>query len=429
MIENKRKEKGYLIFDFVTPKEEWKKSLKKAEDSILSSIKVPGFRDGKAPTEMKKQRISTEQVWNAAIGEILSKSDSLKTAMQDILTNENIINHPEPIVEKITATELILKYKAILYPEIEIGDYKNLKAKRKIEKVTNEDVEREVSSFARHVKKFDDLFEGKVENEDLAFINYKGFMDGEPFPGGEAENYELIIGSNTFIPGFEEQLIGKKVGEKVTIDLKFPKEYPNAPELQEKPVKFEVEIIRVKREVPQSEKQQNETLKKFGYESFDHVRKEVKVLLAQELESRANALFQSEAIKEILKLPKTKINLPEELIDSEIEARRPSFEQKLQRQGVSLKEYAKNLNKTEKEILDEAIKPEAESRIKTTLIVTKVSEQEKLKVSDEDIEKELLRQSEKQKIPVDKLRPIIKMEMLKTNILFDKVMDFLAKPK
>ncbi len=429
MIKNIRKEKGYLIFDFVTPKEEWKKSLKKSENAIMAGIKIPGFRDGKAPAEMKKQRISIEQVWNEAVKDILSTSETLKKGMKDIFAKENIINNPEASVEKITATELILNYKAILYPEIKLGDYKNLKAKRKVTKVTKEDIEREVSDFARHVKKSDDLFEGKVKNEDLTFINYKGFMDGKAFPGGEAENYELVIGSNTFIPGFEDQLIGKKIGDTVTVDLKFPKEYPNAPELAGKPVKFEVKIIRVKRQVAQSEKQQNESLKKFGYESFDHVRKEVKALLEQDVESKASALFQTKVIKEILANPKTKITLPKELIEAEIEARRPLFEQKLERQGVSLKEYAKNLKKTEKEILEDAIKPEAESRIKTTLIISKISKDEKIEVTKEDMEKELLVQSEKQKIPVDKLRPIIKMDMLKTNILFNKVIDYLANPK
>jgi trigger factor len=345
------------------------------------------------------------------------------------MAKENVLSEPMPTIEKISDIEVLMKFKAMIYPEIKLGDYKNLKAKKEQIKVDPKEIEKEFEGFKRHLVEFEDVTKGEVKMGDTIIMNFKGFQNKEPFPGGEAKDYELHVGSESFIPGFEEALVGQKIGEEKEINVNFPTDYELSPELAGKPVMFEVSVSRIKREVEQTKEQKEKKLQKFGFNSIDHINEEIKDLLYKDKNDKASAKFQDEAITELLAKKETKIDIPEELIASETEARTKIFEQQLSQQQMTIKSYAKAINKKEEDIIKDVVEPEARKRLETTLIINHIAKKEKIEVSDTDIENGIQEQAKFQRIPVEKLKEIIKIDRLVTNLLFDKVIKFLANEK
>lgn len=400
--------------------EEWEKALDKAFTKRNKTAKIDGFRPGKAPKDVFLKHYGKESLYFDAADSLLSE------AYVKVLEREKVVPVVEPKIDvrSIDETGVEFVFTIITKPEVEIKKYKDLKVKKDEVKVTKEEIDHEISHL---LEQYTELVtkEGKVENGNVAVIDFEGFKDGVAFEGGKGENYNLEIGSNTFIPGFEEQLIGMATGEEKEINVTFPEEY-GSEELAGKPAVFKVKVNEIKeKQVRELDEEFFEDLGMEGVNSKETLEKEIKEHLKAHKETDAENKYVDEILDKIAS--NTKVDIPEEMVDDEIHRLIHRFEEQLRMQGISLDLYYE-FTKSTHEDLHKQFEKEAYKNTLYRLILEELVKLEGIEVTKEDAEKEADKLAEKYQMKKeDLLKEFGGLEMIMYDLEIRRVFDKLKE--
>ena len=362
--------------------EKWEKALDKAFQKANAKAKIDGFRPGKAPKNIFLKHYGVESLFMDASNYCVEDAYN-----QMIEENKDLEIAAQPVLDIRSIDEKYIEYvfTITLKPEVKLGKYKGLDVKKETVKVTKKEIEESIDHMREHYKE-NVVKEGKVENGDIAVIDFEGFKDGVAFEGGKGENYSLEIGSNTFIPGFEEQLIGMETGEEKDINVTFPEDY-HAEDLKGAPVVFKVKVNEIKEvKVPELDKEFFEDLGMEGIDSKEALEAQVKENITASKEAKAEDKYIEDLLAEIAKT--TEVDVPDTMINDETERMIEHFSQNIAMQGISIEQFYQYTN-SNKEALKEQYKEEALKRIKYRLILEEVIKVEKIEVTDEEVENEV----------------------------------------
>lgn len=402
-------------------KEEWDKAIDTAYDKIKKDIKMDGFRKGNVPKDLYYKKVGKDSLYRDALDVILPK------AYQEALTRGNYEPIIEPRVDILQLDEngVSLKFVITTRPEVTIKKYTGLNISKKDNSVSQEEVDNEIKKMLERYSELILKEEGVVEDKNVAIIDFEGFKDGVAFEGGKGENYPLEIGSGTFIPGFEEQLIGMKKGEEKEIKVTFPENY-QAEDLKGKEVTFKVKVNEIKeRQARTLDKEFFEDLAMEGVSTKEELEKEIKANLeANKTSENENALID-EILKKIA--DETTVEIPEEMIHEEIHHMLQHFEEQMRMQGISMDVYYE-ITKSKPEDLEEQMRPEARNHILYRFIIDTIKDKENIKVEKEEIEQEIKEQSKKYNMQEEEF---VKMygskEIIGYELEIRKVFDFLKE--
>lgn len=413
------KEKNKKVITKKVEGETWEKAKDKAFEKVNKKAKIDGFRPGKAPKEVYLKHYGEESLFYEAADLCL---DKVYEEVMKENEKEEIVARPEIGVKSIDTKGVELTFTLTLKPEVTLGKYKGLKAKKEKVKVTKEEIEKTIEEMRDHYKE-NVTKEGTIENGDIAIIDFKGLKDGKAFEGGTAENYNLTIGSNTFIPGFEEQLIGMKTGEEKSINLTFPEDY-HSEDLKGKDVVFEVKINEIKEViVPELNKEFFEDLNMENVNTKEELEKVVEENIKTQKEVNAENKYMDDLLEEAAK--NVKVDIPHEMIHEEIDRMIGQYEQNLQMQGLTLEQFYKFTNSDE-DALRTQMHEEAEKRVTFRLMLEEIAKVEGLEISDEEAEKEAKSLAEKYHMTEEEfLKAFGGLEMVKYDGKMRKAMEVL----
>ena len=362
--------------------------LDKAEERackrFASQVNIPGFRKGKAPRKIVEQHVGKQTVLQEAFDYFIAPA-ALAEALKD-QKMEDIVTRPD--IETVTLEEgkdVVFKATVVPRPEVKLGEYKGLKIAKDEVKVTDEDVDNQLKRMADHQAKMVEAPEGAaVEDGDFTTLDFKGFVDGEAFEGGEGKDYPLQIGSNSFIPGFETQLIGAKVGEEKDVNVKFPEEY-HAKELAGKDATFKCTIRSIKhKELPAIDDAFAKAASKF--ETLDELKADIRKNLTENAERKAENDRKAEALETASK--NITVDIPPVMVDNEVTRMLREMEMRLAQQGMQLEQYLQFAG-TDIAKLREQYRETAEKNVRTGLMLEEVAKAENIKVEAADLDKEV----------------------------------------
>ena len=382
----------------------------KFEESIMNVFKqsakyfnIPGFRKGKAPYKIVERYYGANIFYEDAFNELVPTiyDEEIKNNKIDAVSKPKI-----DIVQMEKGKDLIFTAIVATRPEVKLGKYKGVELKKIEYKVTDEDVKHELEHMAEHNSRMVSIEDRPAKKDDTVTIDFEGFIDGVPFENGKAEGHQLVIGSNTFIPGFEDQIIGMKIGEERDINVTFPKEYFSK-DLEGKDAVFHIKMHEIKKkELPAIDDEFAKDVSEF--DTLAELKKSIKEKKEHENEHRAEHEMEDSAVEAVCK--NTKIDIPEGMVELEIDNMIDNVSQRLQYQGMELEKYLKVMGKTEADLRKE-YKPEAEKNVKSSLVIRQIVADEKIK-ADEKYVKEKLEELAKQYNR--KVEELEKNEQLKT---------------
>ncbi len=335
------------------------------------------------------------------------------------------VDRPEIDVEKIEKGEnLIFTAKVTVKPEVKLGEYKGLGIEKDDTAVTDEDVQNELKSLQERQAELVVKEDGKVEEGDTVVLDFEGFVDGEAFEGGKAENYSLEVGSGSFIPGFEDQLVGLEAGAEKDVEVTFPEEY-HAEELAGKPAVFKVKIHEIKaKELPELNDEFAKDVDE-EVETLAELTEKTKKRLEEAKENEADAKLREELV--VKAAENAEADIPQAMIDTELDRMMKEFEQRLQMQGMNLELYFQFSGQDEN-ALKEQMKEDAEKRVKSNLTLEAIAKAENLQVTDEEVEEELSKMAEAYNMPVENIKQAIgSTEGMKEDLKVRKAIDFLVE--
>ena len=418
---NKDNNKKDNVFEEIVKidKDEFEKAIDKAFDKKKSEIKMDGFRKGKVPKDIYFKKVGKESLYMDAL-DIL-----LPDAYDKVMANYKPIIDPSVEINSVGEDGVEFKFTITTMPSVEIKKYKGFNLKKPVVEVTDEEVEHEMGHL---VERFTELVikeDGEVELGDVAVIDFEGFKDGEPFEGGKGENYSLEIGSGTFIPGFEDQVIKMKKGEEKDINVTFPEDY-HQEDLKGKPVTFKVKVHEIKtKQVRDFDEEFFEDLGLEGIDSEEKLREEIKENIKVSKEREAENNFVEEVLAKVAE--NTTVDIPEELVEDEINHMMKNFEEQVKMQGMSL-EVLYEMTKSNEEKLREQMKEEANKHVLYRIILEKVKELEKINVSDKEVSEELEKLAKQYNVTTDEFLEMYgEKEMLKYELEVKKVLELLVK--
>ena len=418
---NKDNNKKDNVFEEIVKidKDEFEKAIDKAFDKKKSEIKMDGFRKGKVPKDIYFKKVGKESLYMDAL-DIL-----LPDAYDKVMANYKPIIDPSVEINSVGEDGVEFKFTITTMPSVEIQKYKGFNLKKPVVEVTDEEVEHEMGHL---VERFTELVikeDGEVELGDVAVIDFEGFKDGEPFEGGKGENYSLEIGSGTFIPGFEDQVIKMKKGEEKDINVTFPEDY-HQEDLKGKPVTFKVKVHEIKtKQARDFDEEFFEDLGLEGIDSEEKLKEEIKENIKVSKEREAENNFVEEVLAKVAE--NTTVDIPEELVEDEINHMMKNFEEQVRMQGMSL-EVLYEMTKSNEEKLREQMKEEANKHVLYRIILEKVKELEKINVSDKEVSEELEKLAKQYNVTTDEFLEMYgEKEMLKYELEVKKVLELLVK--
>ena len=367
----------------------WEEAMEKAYKKASSNFQVDGFRKGHAPKNVFLKKYTQERL-NFDCADVClddAYNDMIKKA-KDL----EIVAQPEIGINEISEKGVEFIFKLTLKPEVKLGKYKGLGVKKDKVSVSKEEIEHEIEHIRSHYTENVIKEKGKVENGNIAVIDFEGFKDGVAFPGGKGENYSLEIGSNTFIPGFEDQVIGMKKGETKDIEVTFPKDY-HSEDLKGAKATFKVTVNEIKeKRIPELDADFFEDLGMEGIDSKESLEKQVKENLMTRKESDAENKYMDELLEKAAK--NVKVDIPEVMIDEEQNRMVKQYEETLKMQGLSLEQFYQFTNSDESK-LKEQMKDEAVKRITYRLMLEEIAKAENIEITDKDAKEEAKTMAEK----------------------------------
>ena len=401
--------------------EDWKKALDKAFKKLNKEAKIDGFRPGKAPKEVYIKKYGMTSLYMEAAESCLNEA-------YEMMLKENgddvIVAQPEINLSAVTDDYVEFKFNLTLKPEVKLGKYKGLDVKKDTVKVTKKEVSEAIEQMRqRYMENIDK--EGKVENGDVAIIDFEGFKDGVAFDGGKGEDYSLKIGSNTFIPGFEEQIIGMEKGEEKDINLTFPEDY-HAEDLKGKDVVFKVKVKEIKEQkLPELNKDFFLDLGMEGIETKEDLEKQLEENIKVRKEAEADNKYIDDLLAEVAK--NTKIDIPEAMIEEEIDRILKQYEENLKMQGITLEMFYQFTNSDEQALRDQ-MQEEAKNRVTYRLILEEIAKEEKIEVTDEDAETEATNLATRYQMDKDEFLKLFGgLDMVKYDLKMRQALEVLKK--
>lgn len=402
--------------------EDLEKALQGAYLKNKSKISVPGFRKGKVPRQMVEKLYGPEIFYEDAANELIPSAYEKETEASDL----EIVSRPEiDVIQLEKGKPFIFTADVALKPGVELGKYKGVKVQKADLEVSEEEILAEIDKERESNARTISVEDRAVKDGDMTVIDFEGFVDDVAFEGGKGENYPLTIGSSTFIPGFEEQLIGANIGEEVTVNVTFPEEY-QAEELAGKPAKFLCTVKEIKeKELPELDDEFASEVSEF--DTLAEYKEDVKAKIVERKTAEAKREKESKVIDAIVE--DSKMDIPQAMIDTEARQLLQNYAARLQQQGLSIEQYFQFTGLDAEKMLEQ-MKPQAEQNIKARLILEAVVEAEKIETSDEDFEKELKTMSEVYQMEVDKMKELLgerEEKQIRTDIAIQKAVEFVVE--
>jgi len=399
--------------------EDFDKAVEKAYQKQKGQISIPGFRKGKVPRAMVEKMYGKEVFFEEAAN--ICIPEAYEKAMDEV--EEEIVSSPKVDVVQIEAGKpFIFTAEVALKPEVTLGDYKGVEIDKIDDTVTDEDVEAQIKKAleeqARQVS-----VERAAQDGDLVVLDFEGFVDGEAFEGGKGENYNLTLGSGSFIPGFEDQLVGKSVDEECEVNVTFPEDY-QAADLAGKAAVFKCVIHEIKeKQIPELDE---DFVDDAGFDTVDEYKADVKAKLVEKKTSEAKSAKEEAAIMAVVE--KATMDIPEAMVDTQVRRMMNDFAQQLAMQGLSLEQYFMFTGMTEAQFAEQT-KPRAEKSIQSRLVLEAVAAAEGFTATDEELEAELKEMADSYQMEVEKIKellPATEMDGLKKDICVKKAIEVIA---
>ena len=408
-------EKSRVALTIETSAEEFEAAVNKAYLKMRGKINVPGFRVGKAPRKIIEKRYGAEVFYEEAVNIILPDAYEAAVKEQGLET----VGYPQVELESCTKDGVVFKCTVAVYPEVKLGQYKGLEAPKAEVKVAAADVNARLKEMADRNSRLVSV-ERAVKKGDTADIDFEGFDNGVAFDGGKGENFDLEIGSGSFVPGFEEQLIGMKAGEEKDIDITFPENY--TPELAGKPVVFHVKVNEVKvKEVPAIDDEFAKDVSEF--DTLKDLKADIKKKMTAERTEAAQRAFEDVLMAKVAE--GVEADIPQEMVELQAERMMEQFKQQLASQGIPFDQYLKMTGTTEADFRQQAEGPASE-QVKMDLAVEAIIKAEGLEASDEDVENEMKSVAEKYGMDLDTVKKYLRPEDVKEQVVREKVMKLVA---
>ena len=376
-----KQENSKVVLEFTMDKETFEKELDKAFHKNAKYFKVPGFRNGKVPRNVVEKVYGEGVLYETVIED--NVDDEYRKAVED--NKQEVVSKPELDVKQIgKGKDLIYTVTLFVKPEATVKKYKGLEVKKIDSKVSKKEVDAAIESDRQKNARVVSVDDRDLQKDDISTIDFEGFVDGVAFEGGKAENFELTIGSGQFIPGFEDQLIGMKIGEEREINVTFPKEY-HAENLAGKPAMFKVKLISIKSKIlPELDDEFAKDVSEF--ETLADYRKDVEKKVKKQKEESAKNQKEIAVIDKLVE--NTEVVIPESMIDDEVESMSNQFASNLAYQGLDLKTYCMYMNTTEEEF-KKNLRPEAEKNVKLKLALDAIEKLEEIKVEAKEIDEKI----------------------------------------
>ena len=400
--------------------EEWSSAIDKAFKKKNKDVKIDGFRKGTAPKDIFIKKFGVESLYMDAVDDAVSK------AYTKIINDEKLIPVVEPKldVKKVDEKGVEFLFTIITKPEIKLGEYTKLGVKKEKAKVTKKEIEDEIKNLREQMAEIVVKEKGTVAKGDTAVIDFDGKVDGKPLEGGKGENYPLEIGSNSFIPGFEEGLIGLKSGETKTLNLKFPENYTE--KLKNKDVVFEVTVKEIKsRKLPEIDE---EFFKDLGYEDMK-TKEELETEVENTLKERKQASLDDKYTEDCLEkaVANMKVELNEEIIDDEVHHMIHQFEQKLGQQGLTIDQYYQFTGQ-DHEALHKQMEQDAKKRVLSRYLLEEVVSKEKIDFTDKEVKAKAKEMADNYGIKLEELEKAYgNLEVIKYDMKMQKALELVSK--
>ena len=408
-------EKSRVALTIETSAEEFEAAVNKAYLKMRGKINVPGFRVGKAPRKIIEKMYGAEVFYEEAVNIILPDAYEAAVKEQEL----EVVGYPQVELESCTKDGVVFKCTVAVYPEVKLGQYKGLEAPKAEVKVVAADVNARLKEMADRNSRLVSV-ERAVKKGDTADIDFEGFDNGVAFDGGKGENFDLEIGSGSFVPGFEDQLIGMKAGEEKDIDITFPENY--TPELAGKPVVFHVKVNEVKeKQVPAIDDEFAKDVSEF--DTLKDLKADIKKKLTAERTESAQRAFEDVLMAKVAE--GIEADIPEEMVELQAERMMEQFKQQLASQGIPFDQYLKMTNTAEADFRKQAQGPAAD-QVKMDLAVEAIIKAEGLEASDEDVESEMKSVAEKYGMDLDTVKKYLRPEDVKEQVIREKVVKLVA---
>lgn len=376
-----KKESNKVSFTIEIPEVDFEKATQEAYIKNRSRFNIPGFRKGKVPRKIIELNYGPEFFYEEAINLILP--EAYNNAVEELKLEP--VDQPEVDIDEIEKGKpIVVKIEVVVKPEVNIGDYKSIEIEKIEYNVTDDNITEELKSVQEMNGRIIDVEDRAVKTGDILNIDYKGFVGEEQFQGGTAEAQELEIGSGRFIPGFEEQLVGKNKGEEVDVVVTFPEEY-HAEELKGKEAIFKVKINEIKeKELPELDDEFAKDVSEF--DTLEEYKNDIKEKLEKEFKEKEEVENENNLIEKVIE--SCEVDIPEAMIDTQLQNELSDFDYRMRTQGINLEQYLQITNSTI-DSLKEQLRPMAAQRVKGDLVLEAIAKAENITVTEEDIDKEL----------------------------------------
>lgn len=414
-----KKEGNQGVLSVTVPAEKVDQAIDQAFKKVVKQVNIPGFRKGKVPRQIFEQRFGVEALYQDAVDILLP--EAYGEAIEE--TGIKPVDQPEIDVTQIEkGKDLKFDATVTVQPEVELGEYKGLEIEKQNAELTDEELQEAIDHSLGHLAEMVIKEDGEVEEGDTVNIDFDGYVDGEQFEGGQAEGYDLEIGSGMFIPGFEEQLVGLKTGDEKDVKVTFPEEY-HAEELAGKEATFKVKINEIKyKNVPELDDEIANELDSEA-DSVEEYKENLRKRLAEEKKVKAENDEKEEAINKAVN--NASVDIPEAMINNELDRMMQEFAQRIQQSGLDLETYFQISGQDESQ-LREQMKDDAEERVKTNLTLTAIAEAEEIEATEEDVDKELEAMSTQFNISVEDIKKTLgNTDIVKGDVRVKKVIDLL----
>lgn len=399
--------------------EDFEQAIEKAYQKSRNKLSVPGFRKGKVPRRMVEQMYGKEIFYEDAANIVIPPAYA--KAVDEC--TEEIVSHPTiDIVQAEAGKPFIFTAEVALKPEVVLGKYKGIEVEKADLSVTDEEIDVAINKERENNARTISVDDRAVKDGDMIVLDYNGFVDGETFDGGKGENYPLTIGSNTFIPGFEEQLIGAEIDKEVEVNVTFPEDY-QASELAGKPAVFKCIVREIKeKELPELDDEFASEVSEF--DTLAEYREDVKKNLTETKEEEAKAAKEEKVIEAII--ADAQMDIPDAMLETQQRSMADEFAQRIQMQGITIDQYFQFTGLTKAAFLEQ-LKPQAEQRIKTRLVLEAVAKAENMEASEEEYNAEIKKMAEAYQMEEDKVTEMIsdfERKSIKEDICIRKALDF-----
>ncbi|MGI6018759.1 MAG: trigger factor [Marvinbryantia sp.] len=400
--------------------EEFEKAMQGAYLKAKNKINIPGFRKGKAPRAMIEKMYGAGIFYEDAANALIPEAYDKEIANCDL----NIVSQPKiDVVQIEKGKEFIFTAEVAVKPEVTLGEYKGLEVPKAEIEVTEEEIQKEIDKERENNARTIDVDDRAVANGDMIKLDFDGSVDGVPFAGGKAENYDLTVGSGSFIPGFEDQLVGAEIGKELDVTVTFPEEY-HAKELAGKEAVFKCKVNEIKvKELPEADDEFAQDVSEF--DTLAEYKEDLKKKLTEKKEAAAKNAKETAAVEKAVE--NAEMDIPAAMIDSQVRNMADDFARRLQSQGLSVEQYFQFTGMTAEKMLEQ-MRPEAEKRIKNSLTLEAIAAKENFEIADEKVEEELQKMADMYKMEKDKVKELLGeagIEQMKGDLKIQAAVDLL----